>query len=74
MMPLETAKQNPEIVKRLQQLFILLGSVRLQLQIESGGLRTGLIWNLNLIWRCLFGQSGAPPDRQPRQIRMLYCI
>ena len=29
----------------------------MQLQIESGGLRTGLIWNLNLIWRCLFGQS-----------------
>jgi len=30
----------------------------LQLQIESGGFRTELIWSLNLIWRCLFGQSG----------------
>ena len=30
----------------------------MQLQIESGGFRTELIWSLNLIWRCLFGQSG----------------
>ena len=35
-----------------------LGGVRLQLQIESRGFRTELIWSLNLIWRCLFGQSG----------------
>ena len=28
-----------------------LGRVRLQLQIESGGFRTELIWSLNLIWR-----------------------
>ena len=37
---------------------MFLGRVRLQLQIESGGFRTELIWSLNLIWRCLFGQSG----------------
>ena len=35
-----------------------LGRVRLQLQIESRGFRTELIWGLNLIRRCLFGQSG----------------
>jgi len=29
----------------------------LQLQIESGGSRTELIWSPNLIWRRLFGQS-----------------
>ena len=30
----------------------------MQLQIESGGSRTELIWSLNLIWRWVFGQSG----------------
>jgi len=37
---------------------LIKGSVRLQVQIESGGFRTELIWSVNLIWRCLFGQSG----------------
>ena len=34
-----------------------LGRVRLQLQIESGGFRTELIWSLNLIWRFLIWSS-----------------
>ena len=46
---------------------LILGRVRLQLQIESGGFRTGLIWgvcpvNLATFW------SGTPPDRQPHAL------
>jgi hypothetical protein len=46
---------------------LIIGCVRLQLQIESGGFRTGLIWGVCPVNMATFW-SGTPPDRQPHAL------